>query len=113
MKLKTIAQRARGKATKQQERKSMASTQGKFGALAELNGRRPPMSSPAAIAPAAAFGRKLGKRSNPEFKQYSVLLKKASQREATDILRRLDDGRDFGDLVQSLLEDWLGREAKQ
>jgi hypothetical protein len=86
----------------------MASSPGKFGALAELN-RRPPV----AVSQAPAFGRKPGKRSNPEFKQYSVLLRKASQREATDILRRRDDGTDFGDLLQSLLEDWLQREGKQ
>lgn len=89
----------------------MASSTGKFGALAGLNGRQPAASFPQAIAP-SSFGRKPGKRSNPEFKQFSVLLRKASQREATDILRRRDDGTDFGDLLQSLLEEWLQREAK-
>lgn len=59
---------------------------------------------------ARAVGRPPGKRSDPEWKQFSVLLRKRTQREATTILRseQGDDGaRDLSDLVQELLERWV------
>jgi hypothetical protein len=65
-------------------------------------------------APVAAarpsVGRPPGKRSDPAWKQFSVLLRKETQREATGILRAKEEGLDFSGLVQKLLENWIGRQ---
>lgn len=57
-----------------------------------------------------SIGRPPGKRSNPAWKQFSVLLKKETQREAANILRAKDGGLDFSGLVQNLIEDWIKRQ---
>ena len=51
-----------------------------------------------------------GKRSDPDWKQRSVLLKNGSFDEARDILKRKYNGRDFSELVQALLDQWLNTE---
>ena len=51
-----------------------------------------------------------GKRSDPEWKQFSVLLKKESHKQAGIILRQKYDGVDISDLMQALLENWLATE---
>jgi hypothetical protein len=56
---------------------------------------------------ARPLGRPPGKRSDPAWKQFSVLLKKATQREAADRLRAEDEGRDLSGLLQELLEQWV------
>jgi|ERR1019366_1915378 hypothetical protein len=56
------------------------------------------------------LGRPPGKRSDPAWKQFSVLLKKETQREAANILRTKDEGLDLSDLVQNLLEAWIKRQ---
>ena len=48
-----------------------------------------------------------GKRSDPNWKQYSVLLKKESHKQACQLLREQYDGIDLSDLMQALLEQWL------
>jgi hypothetical protein len=48
-----------------------------------------------------------GKRSNPEFRGRTVLLKIASQRAAEQLLKDKHPGTDFSDLMQALLEKWL------
>ena len=48
-----------------------------------------------------------GKRSDPDWKQRSVLLKNDSFDEARDILKRKYNGRDFSELMQALLDQWL------
>lgn len=56
------------------------------------------------------LGRPHGKRSDPAWKQFSVLLKKQTQREAVTILRSErteDESRDLSDLLQELLEQWV------
>lgn len=61
------------------------------------------------------LGRPHGKRSDPAWKQFSVLLKKQTQREAVMILRSEqteDDGQDFSDLLQNLLEQWVTRQRQ-
>jgi|GEM_PF-1673386 len=81
--------------------------------------------APVAAAPAATLaperretpppvtrplGRPHGKRSDPAWKQFSVLLKKQTQREAVIILRSEqteDETRDLSDLLQELLEQWV------
>jgi len=57
-------------------------------------------------------GRPPGKRSNPEWKLYSHFLKKQTHREATNILRNGDNGRDLSDVLQQLLDEWLTRQKQ-
>jgi hypothetical protein len=52
-------------------------------------------------------GRPRGKRSNPDFEQFGVWLKRASHLDATDRLRRRQEYPDFSELVQALVERWL------
>lgn len=58
------------------------------------------------------MGRPPGKRSDPSWKQFSVLLQKDTQRQAANILRDKDDGLDLSDLVQNLLEAWIKKQTK-
>ena len=51
-----------------------------------------------------------GKRSDPDWKQYSVLLKKESHKQASLLLRQKYEGIDISDLMQALLEHWLETE---
>ena len=51
-----------------------------------------------------------GKRSDPAWKQYSVLLKKESHMQASMILRQKYEGVDVSDLMQALLDNWLKTE---
>jgi len=68
----------------------------------------PRRSLPANIpAPAKRPGRPPGKRSNPDYGQFTVLLKRATHQEAVDQLRHSSERRDFAELVQELLEKWL------
>jgi hypothetical protein len=74
--------------------------------LAEAQGVQPmPMAEPADVEPAKA-GRPRGKKSDPDFKPYTVLLRKKTHRAATDLLRD-DEARDFSDLVQELVDQWI------
>jgi hypothetical protein len=59
-----------------------------------------------------APGRPPGKRSNPEYKQYSVLLKKQTHRQVKSILRDQEDSPDVSELLQQLLEQWLEQQQK-
>jgi hypothetical protein len=54
-----------------------------------------------------APGRPPGKRSDPAYKQYSVLLKKHTHRQVTALLRDREDSPDVSELLQQLLEQWL------
>ena len=63
--------------------------------------------------PVKALGRPPGKRSHPDYKQYSVLLKKQTHRQVTNILRDLENGQDVSELVQQLLEQWVKKQQKQ
>jgi hypothetical protein len=71
-------------------------------------------SEPATSTPEAprekGRGRPTGKRSNPDWKLYSHFLKKRTQREAGDILRAEDKGRDLSDVLQELLEQWIAKQ---
>lgn len=53
------------------------------------------------------IGRPPGKRSDPAWKQYSILLRRETQREAANRLREDDSAPDLSGLVQQLLEAWL------
>jgi len=62
--------------------------------------------------PMRGKGRPPGKRSNPEWKLYSHFLKKQTHREATNILRNEENGRDLSDVLQQLLDEWLARQKQ-
>ena len=51
-----------------------------------------------------------GKRSDPDWKQRSVLIKNDSFDEARNVLKRKYNGRDFSELMQALLDQWLRTE---
>jgi hypothetical protein len=57
-------------------------------------------------------GRAAGKRSDPAWRQHTVMLKRETHIEASDILRRQEDGQDISELLQSLLEQWVKRQRK-
>jgi hypothetical protein len=48
-----------------------------------------------------------GKSSDPDYSQYSVYLRKQTRKKVNRALDDADNGQDFSDLVQSLLEQWL------
>jgi hypothetical protein len=56
---------------------------------------------------ARPVGRPPGKRSDPAWKQYSVLLRRETQRAAAAILREKDEGQDLSGLVENLLDNWI------
>jgi hypothetical protein len=59
-----------------------------------------------------ALGRPPGKRSDPAYKQYSLLLKRQTHRKVDSILREDENGPDMSELVQQLLDEWLERQGK-
>jgi hypothetical protein len=59
---------------------------------------------------AKPLGRPPGKRSDPAWKQFSLLLKWQTQREAANILRAKNERLDLSGLVQNLLDDWIKRQ---
>jgi hypothetical protein len=85
----------------------------KYSAIAALREARQQ-----AEAPAPSTGWRLpvkppkpqGKRSDPAWKQYSVLLKKESHTQASVLLRQKYEGIDISDLMQALLAQWLATE---
>ena len=62
-----------------------------------------------AVQPAKKPGRPRGKRSNPDYIQVTSYI----QRQTYKAVRRelLDSDREFSDLVEELLEDWLSRKG--
>jgi hypothetical protein len=58
-------------------------------------------------------GRAPGKRSDPAWRQHTVMLKRETHLEATDILRRQDSGQDISELLQDLLEQWVNRKRSK
>ena len=85
----------------------------KYSAIAALREARQqpdaPPSSPGLRLPAKP-PKPRGKRSDPDWKQYSVLLKKESHKQASLLLRQKYEGIDISDLMQALLEQWLATE---
>jgi hypothetical protein len=65
---------------------------------------------PVPLRPVRSVGRPPGKRSDPAWKQFSVLLKKETQRQAANILREQHEGLDFSGLVQNLVESWIKKQ---
>lgn len=58
-----------------------------------------------------AVGRPPGKRSDPDYKQYSVLLRRQTHRKVSSLLRDREGGQDVSELVEQLLEKWLADQA--
>lgn len=58
-------------------------------------------------------GRAPGKRSDPAWKQHTVMLRKENHLAAVDILRRQDKGQDISELLDSLLEQWLKKQQRK
>lgn len=97
--------------------------QSKFaGALARLKrpAVEPPVDEtavqehPSTPLPAAATGGgkgrpPTGKRSDPEWNRYTVLLRKMTHKRAIRRLQDLDTGQDLSELVDELLTEWLER----
>jgi hypothetical protein len=84
----------------------------KFAGLREL--KNPKGKGPDAAPKVALITpkeRKLtGKRSDPNWKQRTVILKNESFDEARDILKRKYNGLDFSELLQALVDHWLETE---
>jgi hypothetical protein len=80
----------------------------KFGGLARLRDK-PDEPASVPLLPEKA-PKPPGKRSDPAWKQFSLLLKKDSQEEALIRLKKHHKGNDFSDLMQALLDQWLRSE---
>jgi hypothetical protein len=52
---------------------------------------------------------KTGKRSNDDYRQVSAWVRRATYTRVQDRLYVKENRREFSDLVQTLLEDWLKR----
>lgn len=95
--------------------------QSKFsGALARLNQRpeEPAKESPVLkiaareVAPEKAKGgRPFGKRSDPDFQQTTLLLRKATKKRAVRKLEDTSAKLDLSELVEQLLTEWNARQA--
>src|ERR1035441_8003062 len=65
---------------------------------------------PAPAAPTPKMGRPAGKKTNPEYTQVTVYLRKEVHRQAKKIL--IDDGREFSELVDQLVDRWILEDRK-
>jgi hypothetical protein len=63
--------------------------------------------SPAAVPAAPASGRALGKRVNPDYLQTTTYVRRAILEDVKIKLLQERAGRDFSELVNQLLADWL------
>jgi hypothetical protein len=53
----------------------------------------------------------VGKRSDPDYEQVSAYIRRTTYRDVTIALLRAEDGRDFSDLVETLLAHWLAAQC--
>jgi hypothetical protein len=58
-------------------------------------------------AGAGKVGRPPGKRSNPNYKRLTVLVKKQTVKRAERLWDDLEPSKDMSDLVEQLLADWV------
>jgi hypothetical protein len=72
-------------------------------------------SPPATISHAPAGrrgkGRPPGKRSDPDFMNTTVLLRKTTKRTAARLLEDTQSGQDLSELVEQLLTQWIKRKS--
>lgn len=83
----------------------------------EEQGREEPVEAPRprrVLQPAEKRGpgRPIGKRGSPDYKQYTVLLRAATHREALEYLRRKTERPDFSELLETLLAAWNRKHQK-
>lgn len=57
--------------------------------------------------------RKLGKRSDPDYFQSAVYIKKETHRQAKIALLQQNDFEDYSDLVEHLLSQWIKEQANK
>jgi hypothetical protein len=62
--------------------------------------------APATVEEPKSFGRD-GKRSNPDYKVVGVQLSVSLHRKAKEILLKQGEEKNFSDLINELLEDWI------
>jgi hypothetical protein len=83
---------------------------GKYAAISEVRNPKPsdepttPATSPL-LLPSRA--KQEGKRSDPAWKQFAILLRKDNHKRASRILRDRYEGTDMSDLMDTLLDRWL------
>ena len=69
----------------------------------------PPTPAPieSATPPARKKKEKIGKYRDPNFHHYGVYLRRTSHKQANRRLEDAEPGKDFSDLMQELLDQWL------
>jgi hypothetical protein len=67
----------------------------------------PPPGTVATNAKPAAIDSRGGKSSDPNYRQYSLYLRKATRKKVGRALDDADTGQDFSELVEELLQQWL------
>lgn len=70
----------------------------------------PEVNQPQPVAPSQPSqkrGRPKGKRSHPDYEQVTAYIRKDTHRDVKIALLSEDDGREFSELIQELLEQWL------
>jgi hypothetical protein len=71
-----------------------------------------PPAAPVVATPAAkGRGRPAGKRSDPEFKPTTLLLREKTKRAAMRLLEDKGGGQDLSELVEQLLAQWSKRQG--
>jgi hypothetical protein len=68
-----------------------------------------PKEKAGAGAPRKAGRPRTGKRSDPDYRQVSAWIRRETYERVTRRLFTKENRREFSELVQSLLEDWLKR----
>lgn len=63
--------------------------------------------TPSRSAERRSPGRRPGKRSHPDYKPHTILLRKQLHQQATARLREKEGGPDLSELFNQLLERWL------
>jgi hypothetical protein len=82
----------------------------------EVKGEAAPASEPpaAAVPPLVVtprpMGRPPGKRSDPDWKPRTILMRTKTHRQVSRVLLDRDEGPDLSELVDELLSEWLGRQ---
>ena len=59
------------------------------------------------LGKSARSGRSRGKRSNPDFQQITAYIRKETHQKVKIALLQEGEGREFSELVEELLEEWL------
>jgi len=83
----------------------------KFGAIFDAPPQGEPQGGGRTEALARTVGRPPGKRSDPDYKQYSVLLRRHTHRKVSSLLRDRESAQDVSELVELLLEKWLAEQS--